>query len=198
MTDTSSKEISKLEYQIQDLKSQVAALRRKLPKEPVGKYIFKGPLGAQVALGDLFDARNQLILIHNMGRSCTFCTMWADGFVGLLPHLLSRAAFVVISNDAPDVQEAFAASRKWPFRMYSAQGTTFFEDMGFVDRDGWMPGVSVYERASNGEIYRVGSAEFGPGDDFCPVWHFFDLLPEGVDGWEPKLDYSDVPLHTVI
>jgi hypothetical protein len=39
----------------------------------------------------------------------------------------------------------------------------------------------------------VGRAEFGPGDDFCAVWHFFDLLPEGVDGWEPRFAYEGQP-----
>jgi hypothetical protein len=29
-----------------------------------------------------------------------------------------------------------------------------------------------------------------PGDDFCTVWHRFDLLPEGADDWAPKFTYG--------
>jgi hypothetical protein len=63
--------------------------------------------------------------------------------------------------------------------------------MGFDDeKEGLMPGVSVLTKETNGKMYRVSRAEFGPGDDFCAVWHFFDLLPEGIDGWQPQLSYE--------
>ena len=32
--------------------------------------------------------------------------------------------------------------------------------------------------------------DMGPGDDFCAVWHFLDLLPEGSAGWSPKFKYA--------
>jgi len=35
----------------------------------------------------------------------------------------------------------------------------------------------------------VSDASLGPGDDFCSVWHLFNLLPEGPDGWEPQYKY---------
>ena len=35
----------------------------------------------------------------------------------------------------------------------------------------------------------VSDATWSPGDDFCTVWHFFDLLPEGPAGWWPKINY---------
>ncbi len=39
-----------------------------------------------------------------------------------------------------------------------------------------------------GKILRVSDAPWSPGDDFCTVWHFFDLLPDGAAGWFPKFD----------
>ena len=63
-----------------------------------------------------------------------------------------------------------------------------------MKNEGLMPGVSVFRKETDGTIYRVSRAEFGPGDNFCAVWHFFDLLPEGIDGWEPKLSYELVTL----
>jgi len=40
------------------------------------------------------------------------------------------------------------------------------------------------------KIRRVSDTGFHPGDDFCPIWHFFDLLPEGADGWQPQYKYQ--------
>jgi predicted dithiol-disulfide oxidoreductase (DUF899 family) len=182
-------EIDRLEYQIEELKRQVARLRRTRQREVVRDYALRDRNGVEVHLSDLFGDRAELILVHNMGTHCSYCTMWADGFVGLHPHLTSRAAFAVTSPDEPDVQQRFAGSRGWSFPMYSAAGTSFVEDLGFVSDDGYMPGVSAFVKEPDGTIVRVARAEFAPGDDFCPVWHFFDLLPKGADGWEPKLSY---------
>jgi hypothetical protein len=45
-------------------------------------------------------------------------------------------------------------------------------------------------RRQNEGIVRVSDAPFSPGDDFCSVWHFFDLIPEGAAGWQPKYKYA--------
>jgi predicted dithiol-disulfide oxidoreductase (DUF899 family) len=52
-----------------------------------------------------------------------------------------------------------------------------------------MPGVSVFKR-SGGKIMRVADTAFTGGDDFCSVWHLFDLIPEGAAGWQPKFSYA--------
>ncbi len=44
-------------------------------------------------------------------------------------------------------------------------------------------------RKEDGKVVRVANAKFGPGDDFCAVWHLFDLIPEGPDDWQPKYKY---------
>jgi predicted dithiol-disulfide oxidoreductase (DUF899 family) len=184
------RQIDALETEVGKLQGQIAELRRSRPRETVKDYRFRDWSGAQVSLSDLTAGRPDLILVHNMGVDCSYCTMWADGFVGLVPHLQSRAAFVVVSPDPIGVQQAFARSRGWTFRMVSARGTSFFHDMGFADGTGApMPGVSVFQRAADGTMARVQRAEFGPGDQFCAVWHFFDLLADGVAKWEPRLRY---------
>ena len=61
-------------------------------------------------------------------------------------HLADRAGFVVVSPDSPKAQQKFAKSRGWRFPMASGQGSTFTEDMGFKSDDGWMPGVSTFQR----------------------------------------------------
>jgi hypothetical protein len=73
--------------------------------------------------------------------------------------------------------------------MVSHLGTTFAADMGYrSDQGAWRPGISVFKRAGP-KILRVSDAAWSPGDDFCTVWHFFDLLPDGAAGWSPKLSY---------
>ena len=191
MKTETDKQVDELEYQLQDIKRKLAQLRRERPREEVSDYQLLDCEGRKASLSTLFGDHNRLILVHNMGRGCTYCTMWADGFVGLVPHLNSRAAFVVTSPDDPAKQKAFAQSRGWNFPMYSVVGTSLVFDLGFDDPEqGLMPGVSVLTKEADGKIYRVGRAEFGPGDDYCAVWHFLELFPEGIDGWEPKLNYE--------
>jgi predicted dithiol-disulfide oxidoreductase (DUF899 family) len=191
MKTKTDSEIDELEYQLQDTKRKLAELRRQRPREEISDYQLRDSEGREASLSSLFGDRSRLILVHNMGRNCSYCTMWADGFTGLLPHLRSRAAFVLTSPDKPEAQKEFVQARGWNFPVYSTAGTSFTTDMGFDDeKEGLMPGVSVFTKETDGKIYRVSRAEFGPGDNFCAVWHFFDLLPEGIDGWEPKLSYE--------
>ena len=154
-------------------------------KQEVQDYVFKD-VKEEVKLSELFGKKDELVLIHNMGSHCTYCTMWADGFNGVLPHLEDRAAFVVVSSDSPALQSKFAKSRNWKFKMVSAE-ISFAKAMGFFSK-GFMPGVSVFQK-KGGKIYRVAKDYFGPGDKYCGVWHLFSLLPKGSDKWEPKFKY---------
>jgi predicted dithiol-disulfide oxidoreductase (DUF899 family) len=175
--------------EIAGLRDKMRALQQSVEPEEVADYQFAGP-GGPVLLSELFGDGDTLFVIHNMGKTCPHCTMWADGFNGVLPHLESRAAFVVTSPDNPATQTEFAAARGWRFRMVSHQGSTFAADMGYrSEGGGWMPGVSVFKRVC-GKIMRVSDAGFEPSDDFCAVWHFFNLIPEGADGWRVGFSYA--------
>jgi len=171
------------------LRRRMRAVQQRIEPQPVEDYTFttaKGP----VRLSQLFGGKRDLIIVHNMGRQCPNCTLWADGYNGLHPHLASRAAFVVSSPDPPAVQRRFARSRGWRFPMVSHQGTTFAADMGYVTRDGgYLPGVSAFRRTRDG-IVRLSDTGFSPGDDFCPAWHFFDLFPDGAAGWRARFRYA--------
>ena len=186
---TIKNEIARLEAELIETQKRLSDLRGQLPSEEVPDYILKGANGQKVKLSEIFDDKEDLIVIHNMGISCSYCTLWADGFNGMLQHLESRAAFVVLSPDPPDVQAAFAQKRGWQFKMYSGEGSTFTEDMGFKNRDGWLPGVSTFYKKANDKIVRISKAAFGPGDPFCAAWHLFDLLANGANDWEPALKY---------
>ncbi len=157
-------------------------------RELIEDYSLIDSKGNKVTLSSLFGTKEDLILIHNMGRECPMCTMWADGFNGVLQHLEDRAAFVVVSPDDPVTYRRFADTRGWKFRTLSAEGTPFTKDMGFGTNEDPSPGVSVFHK-KDGKIYRVAKDDFGPGDPYCIVWHFFDLLPNGGKGLHPKFKY---------
>ena len=189
------KEIDALQNEVDLAKQRLIEARKRRPKESIQEYIFKDVNGNEVRLSELFGEKDDLILVHNMGTGCRHCTMWADGFTGLVPHLEDRAAFVVCSPDKPDVQKKFAEKRNWNFRMISAVENSFIKDMGFWEEGGPYPGpwrgVSTFHRDYDGKIYRVAKTHFSPSDDFCPVWPFLDMLESGTNGWEPKYSYTE-------
>lgn len=181
--------LAELRRQMGLLREQMRALQITVEPEVVSDYVFASADGP-LRLSELFGDKPELIVIHNMGRSCPYCTMWADGYNGVFEHLASRTAFAVISPDSPDEQRAFAASRGWRFALLSHQGTRFAADMGYqAEGGGWLPGISAFRRDGD-RILRVCDVESGPHDDFCAVWHLFDLLPGGAEGWRPRLGYA--------
>ncbi|HEX6922412.1 MAG TPA: DUF899 family protein [Bacillales bacterium] len=178
MAEVQETRIQELEKEIAEKKKELSELKRSTPEVKVQDYVFTDLDGQPVSLSDLFEDQDQLIVIHNMGKSCSYCTMWADGFNGIFRYLQEKAGFVLTSPDSPEVQRQFHSGRGWKFPMVSTQETTFKRDMGFEnDKGQFGPGVSIFRKDSNGTIYHCNDAEFGPGDDFCSVWHFYDLLP---------------------
>lgn len=135
-------------------------------------------------LSSLFGEHSQMILIHNMGKSCPYCTIWADGLNGIWKYITdgvpggeTKTAFILASPDTPDEQKAFAAERGWTLPMYSINGTTLGKDLDMQDDKGnhW-PGVSILKKEGD-KITRVSRDWFGPGDKFSPVFSFLQLMP---------------------
>lgn len=180
-------EIEELDRRIEALKAERSAARRRRGPEPIEDHEVATGEGPR-RLSDLFGAHDELLLVHNMGRGCAYCTLWADGLVGLLPHLTRRSAVALLTPDPPEVQRAFAASRGWPFAMASDPTRAAARALGFATEDGFsLPGVSALRRLADGSLVRTGRAEFGPGDDYCAVWPLFDLLEGGAADWAPRL-----------
>jgi len=177
--DKSEKKLRKITEEIAELRKKYIKVISKLAEGDVNDYILKDTEGKEVKLSEMFGDKENLILVHNMGKACSYCTLWADGFSGAAYYIEKKAAFALVSPDAPDVQKEFAASRGWKFKTYSAAGTTFIADMGFyTEAEGYWPGVSVFNKAADGRIKRVSKDFFGPGDFYSAPWHFFDLLPQ--------------------
>lgn len=191
MRNPAGKAVAALEKQLFALKKKLAAARKKAGRRRVPDYSFSTPTG-HVRLSGLFNNKKELILIHNMGRQCPYCTMWADGFDGLLAYLEDRAAFVVSTPDSPQTQRQFAADRGWRFRIVSTEESPIRKDLGFGSNEKPGPGVSIFEKDARGGLFHVASAGFGPGDDYCSAWSLFDLLPNGAGKWAAKYQKLNV------
>lgn len=182
-------EITRLAREVHDAKARLRDAIRRFGPEPVDDWRLKGLDGAELRLGALFGGRKDLLVWHNMGRKCVYCTLWADSLRGYAEHLADRAALVLCSPDPPDVLRRFSDERGWNWPRVSAHGTDFLRAMRMGTNDDPWPGVSALRRRNDGLIVRTGYAYFGPGDDFCPLWPLLDLLQDGPDNWQPKYDY---------
>lgn len=181
---TMATDIQALEKEIGEKKKQLAELRRQ-NREEVKDYILDTAEGPQ-PLSSFFGDKDELVVIHNMGRGCNYCSLWADGFTGFTQHIQTRAGFVLVSADPAERVAETAQRRGWNYPVASNGESGFDRDMGFVGEKGdpW-PGISAFTR-EDGKIYRNGYAGLGPGDEYCSLWGIWDLFPEGEGGWEPK------------
>ena len=84
---TTEETIQNLETELLEKSRQLAELKRKAEKVKVQDYELTNETGATVKLSSLFGDKRDLIVVHNMGKSCPYCTLWADGFNGVWQHL---------------------------------------------------------------------------------------------------------------
>ena len=185
-------EIKKLEKQIDALTVKLAKLRKKSTGGmKVPNYSFRTTTGT-TDLASLFCGKNILFAIHNMGQGCRYCTLWADGLNGFLPHLEDKFSVVLLSKDPPEVQQRFAHARGWRFRMASHGGGDYISEQTVMRGQDNTPGLVCYVR-DNGSILRKNSVVFGPGDMFCSIWHVLSLAGVGAEDWTPQYAYWKRP-----
>ncbi|NNJ66236.1 MAG: DUF899 family protein [Xanthomonadales bacterium] len=184
-------EIVDIERQIFELNQKLNELRRESEGEEVRNYEFD-TLEGQTTLLELFGGRDRLLLIHNMGQGCRYCTLWADGFNGFVPHLESAMALALVSKDAPELQRRFANSRGWRFRLASHGGGDYIREQSVMAGENNMPGAVLYERRED-RVFRKNSCIFGPGDLYCPAWQFLAMAGLGVEDWTPQYRYWGRP-----
>jgi len=184
-----TEEIEKLEADIMAQIARLNELRAKSEGRKVEDYVFR-TLEGEVRLSELFAGQDKLLVIHNMGQACRYCTLWADGFNGLLPHLESAMSVVLASKDDPGTQRDFARSRGWAFRLVSHGGGDYMREQSVMEGAGNMPGAVVYERRGD-DILRLNSCVFGPGDIYCAMWPLLGLA--GLAEWTPQFRYWHPP-----
>lgn len=185
------KEIKKLESEISERTQKIEKLRKKAKPVEVKNYIFQTHTGKTTLL-DLFGTKTKLLMIHNMGQACRWCTSWADAINGVLPHLESEFAVVLTSKDSPETQRVFALSRHWEFFLASHGGTEYIIEQSVTAGGKNDPGIVCYERKGK-TIFRKNSSEFGPGDVFNPLFHIVTLGGIGMEEFTPEYSYWKRP-----
>ena len=179
--------IAELESRIAALTAELNAARRQAAGGEVPDYTL-WTLAGETRLSSLFAGRDKLLAIHNMGQGCRYCTLWADGFNGFLPHLESAMAVALLSRDEPETQRRFANSRGWRFRLASHRGGDYIREQSVGSGHDNMPGAVVYEK-KDGRILRKNAVVFGPGDLFCSAWNLLAMAGLGVEDWTPQYSY---------
>lgn len=178
-------EIQALADQIQTLRDQRRALLQAHFAGPVQDHALASPEGVATKLSDYFGPHEELIVIHNMGRGCDYCTLWADGFNGLARYFPTLTGLVLVSPDAPEVVREFAQSRGWKFPVASDPNSELSKALGFYFDDGVWPGFSIIKRSPEGELVRTGGDFFGPGDDYCSVFPMMAFRSKSLEDWDP-------------
>jgi predicted dithiol-disulfide oxidoreductase (DUF899 family) len=184
-------ELQTAERELFELTQRVAKLRCESEPVPVSNYMFEQPSGP-VSLLELFGDQDTLFVIHNMGQACRYCTLWADGLNGFVPHIESQFALALASKDEPETQRQFANSRNWRFTMASHGGGEYIKEQTVISGEEDMPGMVCYIREGN-SIFRKNSAIFGPGDEFCPQWNLLSLAGISTEEWTPQYNYWQRP-----
>lgn len=166
---------------------EMVELEKQLGGQALADYELTRHDGSKVRLSELFGEHTQMVLVHNMGFACNYCTLWAEGFNGYFQHLESgeyghRAKFLLVSNDRPDQQLAGASQRGWKFDMLSCRDTSLSADLGYQTQDKdkvhYHPGMVIVQKLQDGTLRRHLKTEIGPGDNFMGLFHIFSRLPE--------------------
>ena len=205
------------EKQFNQLRDALSVKRREMPWVKIDEdYQFIGEVNgarASFATSDLFGSHSQLIIYHFMygedwDEGCPSCSYWADNFNGIDGHLGARdAAFAAISIAPIEKLMAYKKRMGWDFSWVSSNGNSFNRDFCVTFNDqqreageavynykkssfpgNEAPGISVFARHGNGNIYHTYSTYARGLDMLNGAYNFMDLLPKGRD--EGGLDYS--------
>jgi len=188
------------------LRDELSRQRRELPWEKVTKsYVFDGPRGKET-LAELFEGRGQLVVYHFMfspswSEACKSCSFWADNFNGIDIHLAHRdISFLAISRAPLPKLEAYKRRMGWSFKWVSAGDSDFNYDFNVsfdaeaakngtayynygtgrqVQED--MPGISVFHKGENGDVYHTYSTYSRGIDLMNGAYNYIDLTPKGRD-----------------
>ena len=182
-----TKRIAEIQQQILELTGELGSLLKQSRGAEVLDYRFASESG-EVSLLELFAGRDTLLAIHNMGQGCRYCTVWADGFNGFVPHLENAMSVVLLSKDPPELQRRFANERGWRFRLASHGGGAYIREQTVVDGQDNYPGAVVYKRDGD-KVLRFNACVFGPGDLYCSLWSLLALAGMGAQDWTPQYSY---------
>ena len=194
------------EKELTRLRDALSRKRRALPWVRIAKdYRFDGPEGQNLALGDLFGGRRQLIVYHFMfapewEKPCKSCSFWADGYNGVTAHLEARDTRLVAVSRAPrEKLEATAKRMGWTFPWYSSgdgdfnydfdvsfhpefmmgEGSVRYNFAAIEPRMTDLPGISAFVKEADGAVCRTYSAYARGLDALNPAYQLLDITALG-------------------
>lgn len=187
------------------MRDQLSEERRALPWVKIDKaYVFDSDEGRQT-LSELFGGNSQLIVYHFMfapgdSQGCPGCSFLADHIDGADLHLAHHDVSVVAVSRAPRAD--FAPYKKrmdWRFKWVSSNGSDFNYDFQVShskeqlakgeayynyepmegDYDGELPGISVFYKNEEGDVFHTYSSYARGGDMLIGAHNYLDLTPKG-------------------
>ena len=194
-------------------RDELSRERRALPWVKVEKdYVFDTTSGAK-SLADLFSGRSQLLIYHFMfgptwEEGCPSCSFWADSYQGGIIHLAVRDVTMIAVSKGPLAKlEAYKKRMDWHFEWVSSEETDFNEDYHVTFTAAELetstafynyeqrtfpadeaPGISVFHKAEDGQIYHTYSCYSRGLDNMNVAYQYLDLTPKGRD--ESALPHS--------
>jgi predicted dithiol-disulfide oxidoreductase (DUF899 family) len=201
------KELLAKEKELTRLRVQLTQERQELPWVKIDKeYQFDGPGGKQ-NLSDLFEGKSQLIIYHFMFQpdwteGCKSCSLLADHYAPSIVHLKQRDTnLVTVSKASIDKIEAFRKRMGWTFNWVSSSNSDFNLDFNvtfpgdlkdqkevyynydmissFPSTEA--PGISVFFKDEDGNIFHTYSCFARALEQFLTVYDFLDMVPKGRD-----------------
>ena len=195
---------------------RVAELRRHLPEGAVVEdYAFtEGPADLDagdepaktVRLSELFAGPGRALVVYHLmfGKKqtspCPMCTMWIDGYNGVVRHIEQNVDFAIAAAADLPALRAYARHRGWNnLRLLSCGNSTFKYDMASEDADGNQDStISVFTRDASGTLRHFYSGHPWLAEDInergidrlTPVFNMLDLTPQGRGDWYADLSYQ--------
>lgn len=208
------RELLREEKELTRMHDRIAARRRELPWVKVAKdYTFDSPSGP-VSLAELFNGRSQLAIYHFMlgpgwEEGCPSCSFVVDHLAPAVVHLQARDVSFAVVSRAPIAEILpFKKRMGWNFNWVSSNHNDFnydyhvsfteeemarktvFYNFGLTDfPNDEAPGLSVFARDDEGDIFHTYSTFQRGVDQLIGTYTLLDLMPKGRDE-EPTKFYK--------
>ena len=202
-------ELLEAEIALRKLVETVAALRRRLPPGgAVEDYTFEQMTeDDEVGVVHLSEPGQPSLFIYSYmygpdwEAPCPLCTSFLDGLDRYAVHIEQRLPVVAVAKAPPEMLRSVSRARGWAnLRLLSAANGSYSVDYHAESPDGSQhPIANGFTRGPDG-IRHFWSSEllYAPTeghprhvDLLWPIWHFFDLTPEGRGtDWLPSLHYD--------
>jgi predicted dithiol-disulfide oxidoreductase (DUF899 family) len=168
----------------------LAARRRRLPMVKFGNgYQFDTPTGRKT-LADLFNDQTQLVVYQFMDigpdRFCPGCTAFTNNVADLDTLVECGVSWATVSNMPLAQIEVYKRQMGWTLPFVSSHGTSFAEDCGASEVDGFL--LSVFFRDGS-DTYLTYTTTARGVDRLMFLHNILDLCPYGrQQDWEDSPD----------